>query len=139
MSCEAWKDTIDAYADGEMAGEEGAAFHEHIERCAGCAREVLDKMELKRATRAAAMRFTPSREFRQRIQESIAPRRRRFAFLMSPALALAVALVLVVAVASVLVVRQSARRQAMAELLDMHVAALASAIRWMWFHPIAIR
>src|SRR4051794_10255540 len=127
MNCEMWRDKIDAYADGEIADQELAGFDEHLQMCRDCAAEALSRIQMKRATRAAAMRFTPPPELRQRIENSLAPKRRRFAFLRSPALALAVALVLVVAVSSMVMVRRSARRQAMTELLDMHVAAMASA------------
>jgi anti-sigma factor RsiW len=127
MSCEMWRDKIDAYADGEISDQELAAFDEHLRICHDCAAEALNRIQMKRATRAAGMRFTPPPELRVRIEKSLAPKRRRLAFLMSPALALAVALILVVAVWSVLMLRRSERQEAMSELLDMHVAALASA------------
>jgi anti-sigma factor RsiW len=63
----------------------------------------------------------------RRIEKSIAPKRNRLAFLFSPALAVAAALVLMIAVSSALFVRRAARQQELAQLLDMHVAALASA------------
>jgi anti-sigma factor RsiW len=122
-----WRDKIDAYADGEIADQEVAAFDEHLRMCRDCAAEALSRMQMKRATRTAAMRFTAPPELRQRIEQSLAPKRWRFAFLMSPALALAVVLILVAAVSSMVMMRRSARQQAMTELLDMHVAAMASA------------
>ena len=126
MSCEVWRDKLDAYADGELHEPELAALEGHLQTCPDCTAEALARMQMKRATRAAAMRFTPSAEFRQRVQMSIAPKRRRFAFWTSPALAVAAALVLVVTVSALWMARHSARDQAVAQLLDMHVAALAS-------------
>ena len=46
---------------------------------------------------------------------------------MSPALAIAAALVLVIAISSLLYVRRAQREHALEQMLDMHVAALASA------------
>lgn len=128
MSCEMWAERLDAYVDGEMPEQDLRALEEHLGTCRDCAAEALDRMQMKRATRAAAaMRFTPPPELRARIEKSIAPRRRRLAFLLSPALAVAVALVLAIAISSAIFVRRAAQQQELAQLLDMHVAALASA------------
>ena len=128
MSCEVWKEKLDAFLDGQLPDAENAAVGEHVQRCPECARDGLERMQMKQATRAAAMRFTPSAEFRQHVLKSIAPKQRRFSFLMSPALAIAIAAVLVLAmgISTALFVQRSAREQAVAQLLDMHVAALAS-------------
>ena len=128
MSDHAWRDKLDVYVDGQLSDEEVRALEEHLATCRECAAEALKHMQMKRATRAAAMRFTPSPEFRQQIRKSIAPRRNPFALLMSPALAIGIAAVLLLAigVSTALFVQRSAREQTVAQLLDMHVAALAS-------------
>jgi anti-sigma factor RsiW len=126
MSCEPYREKLEAYVDGETPEPELAAMEDHLRTCPDCATEAFRRMQMKRATRAAAMRFTPSLEFRQRIEKNIAPRRRPLAFLWNPAMAFALAVVLVAAVSAVVLVRHSAREQAVAELVDMHVAALAS-------------
>ena len=126
MNCEIWRDKLDGYADGELPETESAVLEGHLRTCRDCTAEALDRMQMKRATRAAAMRFTPSAEFRQRVQMSIAPKPRRLAFWTSPALAMAAVLVLAVTVSALVMVRHSSRDQAVAQLLDMHVAALAS-------------
>lgn len=128
MSCELWAERLDAYVDGEMNDQDLLAAEEHLSTCPQCAAEALTRMQMKRATRAAAlMRFTPPPELRRSIEKSIAPKPNRLAFLFSPALAVAVALVLAIAVSSAIFVRRAARQQELAQLLDMHVAALASA------------
>jgi anti-sigma factor RsiW len=128
MSGDEWQDKLDAYVDGELTEPDLAAMEEHLRTCQDCAAEALRRMQIKRATRAgAAMQFTPSLEFRRQIEKSIAPKRAPLGFLWNPAMAFAAALVLAVAVSAVVVVRHNAREQAMAELVDMHVAALASA------------
>ncbi len=129
MSCELLSETLDAYLDGEMTADELPAMEEHLRTCRDCASEALRRMQMKRATRAAAaMRFAPPAELRQRIERNIAGRRTRPAFWMSPALAIAAAALLVLAIGltSALFVRRSAGEQETAQLLDMHIAALAS-------------
>jgi anti-sigma factor RsiW len=127
MSCELWEGMLDTYVDGETSPAELPALEEHLRACRDCAAQTLARMQMKRATRAAAMRFTPPPELRRRIENSIRLRRNRLALLMSPALAIAAALVLVIAISSLLYVRRAQREQAREQMLDMHVTALASA------------
>jgi anti-sigma factor RsiW len=129
MSCDVWEDRLDAYLDGETAAEELPALEEHLRTCRECAAEALIRMQTKRAIRAsAAMRFAPPPELRRSIEKSIAPRRSRLSFWTSPALAIALAAVLVLAIgiSSAMFVRRTAPEQTVAQLLDMHVGALAS-------------
>ena len=128
MSCRPWRDKLDAYADGELSEQELAAMEEHLRTCPNCAAETLSRMQMKRATRtASAMRFTPPAEFRLRVERSIGKRRKPLAFLLNPAMALAAALVLAVTVSALVWVRHAARERAMADLVDLHVATVASA------------
>jgi len=128
MSCDVWNEKLDAYVDGEIAEQDLAAFEEHVRACPDCAAEALSRMQMKRATRAAAaVRFAPPAEFRLRVEKSIAPKKTRMAFLFSPALAIAAALVLVIGISSAVLMRRAAGQLELAQLLDMHVAALASA------------
>ncbi len=126
MNCVAWKDQLDAYVDGELPEPAAAAMDEHLRTCRDCAAEAFHRTQMKRATRAAALRFTPPPGLRQSIEKKIAPRRPPLAFLRSPVVAFAVALVLLIVVSAVVMVRHSAREQAIAQLVDLHVAALAS-------------
>jgi anti-sigma factor RsiW len=126
MNCETWKDKLDAYVDGELPEQELAAVDEHLSTCRDCAAEAFRRMQMKRAMRAAAMRFTPPAELRQRIEKNIAGKPKRAALWMSPAFAFAVALVLLIAVSAAVMLRHSVREQAIAQLVDLHVAALAS-------------
>src|SRR5579863_4818258 len=125
MSCEQWRDKLDAYVDDPLAVE-ATGVEDHLRACPSCAAEVLSRAQLKRATRAAAMRYVPSPEFRQRIEKSIRPKRRASRFgLWIPSLAAAVATLLLI-VWVVVWDRHRVQQQAIAELLDMHVATLAS-------------
>ncbi|HEY1985352.1 MAG TPA: zf-HC2 domain-containing protein [Terracidiphilus sp.] len=126
MNCEIWRGQLDAYLDDALPAQESSRMVEHLRACPDCAADAFERTRLRRATRAAAMRFTPSTEFRRQIEKSISPRRAPLAFLWKPSLALALAVVLAVAVSATMMLRHSAREQAMAQLVDLHVAALAS-------------
>lgn len=128
MSCELWAGKLDAYVDGEGAREDLLAMEEHLRTCPDCAREALATMQLKRATQLAAQRFTPSPEFRLRMEKMLRKNRKPAGWLAWRPGLIAVAAVLLLALASSLVfTRHVEREQALAELLDLHVATLASA------------
>ena len=144
MSCQLWRDWIDAYLDDGCTPEECAGIEDHLNTCTACAAEALARLRLKNATRiAAAERFVPTDDLRLRIEQSIQnPRnpisaipfvafpRFRFPVLTKQwkqGLAVAAAvLVLAVIVLSVMWSRSAGRQQALSQLLDMHVATLAS-------------
>jgi len=132
MSCDLWRNWLDAYADDSCTPEEIAEIEDHLRSCPSCAAETLGRLQLKRATRAAAAQFTTSPEFRLRpefrrnLERSIQKSRKPFwKTAWIPGLA-AVALLLI-AVFTTVLTRRAARDQAIAELLDLHVATMASA------------
>ncbi|MFZ1918915.1 MAG: zf-HC2 domain-containing protein [Terriglobales bacterium] len=123
MTCDLWRDKLDAYMDGACSQEELARLEAHFRTCSSCAAEALSRLQMKRRTQAAAARYSPSPEFRLRVEKSIQPKRRPvWAFAWMPAVALAL-----LAVGLTLWVRHTARERALAELVDLHVATLASA------------
>ena len=130
MSCEVWRNRIDAYVDGETSGAGiGGRSKSICGPATDCAAEALGRMQMKRATRAAAaMRFTPSPELRRAFEK--ASRRSGGGWLSCsvPPWPWRLPLVLVLAIGFLChVVRRARAAQDMAQLLDMHVAALASA------------
>ena len=130
MSCEHWSDRLDAYVDGASTREELAAVEDHLRDCPVCAREALGRMQLKRATQFAAQRFTPSPEFRLRVQNSIRrdiDRKPLWSLAWRPGLLALTATLLVIAASSLVWTQHVRRQQALAELIDLHVATLASA------------
>jgi anti-sigma factor RsiW len=128
MTCDPWQEKLDAYVDGDGPQEDSAGLEAHLRTCPSCAANALGRLQLKRTTQAAAARYSPSPQFRLRIEKSIQKGRKPlWTFAWMPTLA-AVAVALVLIVASVaLWVRHSAREQTLAELLDLHVATMASA------------
>lgn len=128
MICESCRDWLDAYVDESCTQEQLAGIEDHLQSCPACSADALARLQLKRATRAAATaRFTPSSEFRLRIEKTARKSRKslwRTAWI--PAVATAVALILF-AVSAVVLMRDRARNQAIAVLVDLHVDTLASA------------
>jgi anti-sigma factor RsiW len=128
MVCESWKAKLDTYLDGELPSEETHVFDAHVRICPSCAANALTRVQMKRTVQAAGKRFTPSAEFRRRVQQSVAakPRRgvARFSWMMATAM---IAVLLVAGLAATYLGRQRAgREQIYSELADLHVATLAS-------------
>jgi len=127
MVCESWRAKLDNYLDGELPSEEMRAFGTHVQSCRFCATDALVSVQLKRSIQAAGKRFTPSAEFRRRVQQSIAakPRRgiARFSWMIATAM---IGFLLVAGLAATYLGRQRAgREQVYSELADLHVATLA--------------
>jgi anti-sigma factor RsiW len=81
---------------------------------------------LKRAIHLAGKRFTPSAEFRHRMQQRMVPKPQR-TFRLQWMLAAAAVVVLVVGtMTSAYMENRFAREQAFSEIADLHVATLAS-------------
>jgi anti-sigma factor RsiW len=126
MDCEHRNEKLDAYLDGELSADEARAMHEHLRSCSICAAESVARLQQKRLLQVAGQKFTPNPAFRSRIQKrmSSSSGARRY---WLPVLAMAA--VLVIAGASVLTIQRGRleERQLLSQLVDTHVATLASA------------
>jgi anti-sigma factor RsiW len=126
MVCESWKAKLDTYLDGEVPEEEMRSFDAHVRSCPSCSADALARVQMKRAIQAAGKRYTPSAEFRKRMQQKLAPKPQR-SFRLGFMLVTAAALVLVVGtLTSAYLGTRSGRDQVFSEVADLHVAALAS-------------
>jgi anti-sigma factor RsiW len=125
MVCESWKAKLDTYHDGELSAEEMRTFDAHVRSCLACSADALARVQMKRAIQVAGRRFTPSAEFRKRVQHSIAPRPRR-SFSLGWMLAAAAAVILVGGTLTSTYVGTRGRDQVFSEIADLHVATLAS-------------
>jgi anti-sigma factor RsiW len=128
MVCESWKAKLDTYLDGELPSEEMRAFDVHVHNCPSCSADALTRVQTKRTIQVAGKRFTPSAEFRRRMQQSIAakPRRGRFGFAWMTATAV-IAVLAVVGLTATYNERERVRtEQVYSEVADLHVATLAS-------------
>lgn len=118
---------LSTYLDGELSTEEMKAVDAHVRSCTACAAEVLSQVQLKRAVQSAGKRFSPSPEFRARIQRQVASRPRTSAVRTWLTAATVLALLLVASmVATYVGNRRAEREQAFSEVVDQHVATIAS-------------
>lgn len=124
MSCNQGRDRLSVYLDGELAANDEKLLQQHLHGCPECVAEMASLVSLHRAIKPAGMRFTPSAEFRRKIQAQIAPRRKlRLPWLWPMAVAGMAVLIL-----AVVWTRQSAQRsEAFREVADLHISDLASA------------
>jgi anti-sigma factor RsiW len=126
MVCDSWKAKLDTYLDGEVPEGEMRSFDAHVRSCPSCSADALTRVQMKHAIQAAGKRYTPSAEFRKRIQEKIAPEPRR-SFGLSWMLVAATVVILVAgALTSAYLGTRSGRDQVFSEIADLHVATLAS-------------
>jgi len=128
MVCESRKATLDTYLDGELPSEEMRAFDVHVHNCPSCSADALTHLQLKRNIQAIGKRFTPSAEFRKRMQQRIAEKARRNSFGFAWVAATAAITVLVaVGLTTGYNERERVRtEQVYSEVADLHVATLAS-------------
>lgn len=128
MVCELWKTRLDTYIDGELASEEMLAFDSHVHSCPTCGADALARVQMKRSIQAVGKRFTPSAEFRKRVQRRIEAKPRRSSFGIAWMITSAVTAVLVViGLATIYRGRDAARtEQIYSEVADLHVGMLAS-------------
>jgi anti-sigma factor RsiW len=126
MVCDSWKATLDTYLDGELSEEETRTFDAHVRSCPSCSADALARVQTKRAIQVAGKRFTPSAEFRKRVQQRIAPKRQRSLRLGWIFAAAAVVVLVVGALTSTYVGSRSGRDHVFSEIADLHVATLAS-------------
>lgn len=131
MVCEFSKTKLDTYLDGELQDQEMRSFDAHVRNCPSCSADALGRVQMKRSIQAAGKRFTPSAEFRRRIQKSVATKPRR-SFQVGWVLATAATVILVAgALTSAYLGNRSARDLAyqnhvLSEVADLHVENLAS-------------
>jgi anti-sigma factor RsiW len=128
MVCDSWKATLDTYLDGELPSEEMRAFDVHVHNCPSCSADAFTHLQLKRNIQAIGKRFTPSAEFRKRMQQRIAGKARRNSFGFAWVAATAAITVLVaVGLTTAYNERERVRtKQVYSEVADLHVATLAS-------------
>jgi anti-sigma factor RsiW len=126
MVCESWKTKLDTYLDGELPEQEMRTFDIHVRGCQSCSADALTRVQMKRSIQGAGKRFTPSAEFRRRVQHSIAPKLQH-SLLPAWVFAATAAVVLVVGTLTLTYSgTRSGQDQVYSEIADLHVATLAS-------------
>jgi anti-sigma factor RsiW len=145
-NCTEWQNQIDTYVDAELPPSDTDLFRTHAEGCAACAAMAVAAIENKSAIRRAGHYYTASPELRTRVfalvnnesltnGQAVPARRKRGMSWVAwtrrtsatwPRWALAAAAPLLVAV-GLFMVNLRQQTTALAELVDLHVADLASA------------
>jgi len=123
-ACGQDRNVLAAYLDGELTADQERSLQEHLRSCPECAAEVAAQVRLRRSMKPAAIRFTPSADFRRKVQGQIASKPSAgFRWLWPASVA-----VLAVMLLAVIWARQStASNEAFLEVADLHVSDLASA------------
>jgi anti-sigma factor RsiW len=128
MACDQWSGKLDPYLDRELPDDEDRALLDHLRSCTACAVDVFLRVREKRAIQAAGMRFAPDPAFRARMARTVARSSRAPRAWGWPALAAFATAIVLAAVLSGSFVRTRGREtQLVSELVDLHVATLASA------------
>jgi len=118
---------LDTYLDGELPSSEMKAIDAHVRGCPPCAADVLIRVQMKRAVQAAGKRYSPSPEFRQRIQQQLLKQPRPWVGRAWMAVSAVLAVLLVATLLNSYIGRERLEQeQAFSEVADLHVAALAS-------------
>ncbi len=128
MACEEWRGKLDLYLDGELAPADARILGAHLRVCAGCAADVLERVQIKRSVQMAGRRYESSSELRNKITKMAATRSagarfRRWQLVLIPALVVLLAAFLLDAYMGR---ERAARQRVYSELADLHVATLAS-------------
>lgn len=126
MSCE-WRIELEGYVDRELAPAQMAECEQHLRTCPHCATAARGLLQMKQAIRSATTaRYAPSAALRLRLLplKSAPSKARRF---WQPQFSLAAAvLALLIMAAAAIWVGKPGLPDLAGELVDLHVAALAS-------------
>ena len=123
IECNLEPGKLAAYLDGE-APQEKDAVRAHIATCPACAAEVAAMVALKRELLAARGEFSPSVDFRERMQKQMAVKKRRWMPAWMWLATVTVSAAVMIFAAWMISPR---RTDGLSEVADLHVAMLASA------------
>src|ERR1700723_1719753 len=126
MVCESWKAQLDTYLDGELAEAERRSVDRHVRSCHSCSADTIARVQMRRTIHLAGRRFTPSAQFRKRVQLSIAPKPRRNLGRVWMFAAAAAFIFVIAALTSTYVETRKDGSRVFSEIADLHVATLAS-------------
>lgn len=99
LACDAARRLVSPYLDGELVGEDRAAFAAHVAACGACRRALADEEAVVDAVRRTIERPRASEALRARVEAVLQAERRRRLRRDAVAAALAIALVVTMGVA----------------------------------------
>jgi len=126
MSCDSWREKIDAYIDAELPADETSGFYAHLRNCASCTADLLSRVQLKRMIQTAGKRFSPSSGLRERIQKQLHKKKSGLGLWTWMPIMAATAAVFIIGFLVFQRWSSDQQDQMFAELADLHVATLAS-------------
>ena len=126
MDCDIWQDKIDAFVDDELSAGDVREFQAHLRSCSACSAETIARQRLKAETRAVGLRYEPSGELQAKIAARIGAKKKTSWTWWPAAVGVAAALVFALVVGQAWD-RQRMQREMVAQLVDQHVATMASA------------
>ena len=68
MDCKEFRESLDFYADGELAPEAEAAARLHLSECAACRRAEAELLRLRRALKRTVAQHQPPPELVRRVE-----------------------------------------------------------------------
>src|SRR5580704_12832661 len=126
MVCESWKAKLDTYIDNELSQSEMHRFDRHVRSGQSWSSCTVVRVQMTRTIHLAGRRFTPSTQFRKRVQLSLAPKPQRNLGRVWMFAAVAAFILVIAALTSTYVETRRDRCQVFSEVADLHVATLAS-------------
>jgi len=128
MTHEPWIAQLEAYLDGELKAGEMQELDRHLRECPACAAESLRRLQWKRTVHVAGQRYKADSGLRERVQKRVSGGRSVRISWRWPVFAAVAAVALVMAGLGIVeqerrLIRES---QVESELVDLHVATLAS-------------
>jgi anti-sigma factor RsiW len=114
------------YLDNEVSEDEAQQIHAHLLTCPVCAAELAMLVRMKRALRSAHLRFEPSPDFQRRVHTQISPPR-RLTWRKLGLLAIGQVFAMLLLGLTVKYWATQSDQNAFSEIIDLHVATLASA------------
>lgn len=129
MPCELWRESMQAYIDGELSPAEANALIDHLRGCPGCSTMALERVQLKRSVASAGKYYEPSARFKAKMMKSFGAPSSQSSSLFWKILIVPAALTLIFVLGLNFYVgrAKAERQQVFSELADLHVATLASA------------
>lgn len=114
---------IEPYLDGELNAEDMRAMDAHLRQCSSCSADMMSQLQMKRAVKMAGLRYSPSAALRAKIQRETL---RNTSLSWQRWLAIPVLAVLLIGLGLYFLQIRHGRNQVVSELIDLHVATLAS-------------
>jgi anti-sigma factor (TIGR02949 family) len=121
-----WGAKLDTYLDGELATEEQRGLQTHLRQCPDCTEQLLTRTQFRRAVRAAGKRYAAPAELRARVLGGSRAQPRLVRWWGFALAGVACGFLAALLLGAMLGQRVAGGNPIVSELVDAHVATLAS-------------